>query len=342
MTTPQKKSALTAGTDQGAEVTSLQADIKFCSGFGQLHTNKATAKNRNPYLTLTMAELEAMVQDPQSVAKENAQWMLASALPSRVFKEQEQNGQFWALWADFDQDPKPIAVIAAWWKKQTGAYALLYSSRSATVERQKSRLIVPLAKPLSGADWLLAQECLNDALEAAGFMPDRVSERAAQLCYLPNRGEFYEYRILDDGRYFDPLTFFADQIAAKKAAIVLDEQEAKKRLKAAEANRMAFRTSGSTSAIDAFNSCHTVDEVLLKAGYTRKGSHYRHPQSESGGYSASVKDGRVFSLSSNDPLFTGGAGNGAHDAFSAWTVLFFGGDATAAAKVVYGQMRRAA
>ena len=341
--TAQKENALTAGTDQGAQKTTLQTDIKLCSGFGQFHSNEPTAKNRKPYIPVTMAEIEAMVKDPQALDKAQARWVIPSALLSRNFAEQEKNGEYWALWADFDQEPKPIADISWYWEQYTdGCNALFYSSRSATAERQKSRLIVPLAKSLTGADWLLSQECLNDALQAAGFMPDRTTERAAQLCYLPNRGEFYDAYTVTDGTHFDPLTFYAEPIAAKKAAIVLAEQEAAQRIKAAEANRLAFRASGSTSAIEAFNTCHSVDEVLLKAGYTRKGSHYRHPQSESGGYSASVKNGRVFSLSSNDPLFTGGAGNGAHDAFSAWAVLFFGGDMTAAAKVIYDQMREAA
>ena len=339
MMSDQKKNALTAGTDQGAQKTTLQADIKFCSGFGQRHTNKYGRSLD----VITYRQILAMAENPQAVDKAQAQWVIPSTLLSRTFEEQEQNGQFWALWADFDQDPRPIKdVVAFWIEYADGCFALFYSSRSATADRQKSRMVIPLAKQLSGADWLLAQECLNDALQTAGFMPDRTTERAAQLCYLPNRGEFYEYAVRDDGRYFEPLTFFAEPIAAKKAAIVLADQEAAQRIKAAEANRLAFHASGSTSAIDAFNACHSVDEVLLKAGYARKGNHYRHPHSESGGYSASVKNSRVFSLSSNDPLFTGGAGNGAHDAFSAWAVLFFGGDMTAAAKAVYDMMRRAA
>lgn len=328
----------------GAEAlkTTLHSDIKFCSGFGQFHSNEPTAKNRKPYPGVTMAELVGMVKNPQAVAKAQGQWWIPSALLSRSHAGQEQNGQFWALWADFDQEPKPVAEVSRYFEKLTDKrFALFYSSRSATSKRQKSRLIVPLSMPLSGGEWMLAQECLNDALEAASFIPDRASERAGQLCYLPNRGEFYEYTI-NDGKHFDPLTFFADQIAAKKAAIVLAEQDVERRIKAAEANRLAFHASGSTSAVDAFNTCHSVDEVLLKAGYTRKGNHYRHPHSESGSYSASVKNGRVFSLSPNDPLYTGGAGNGAHDAFSAWAVLYFGGDMTAAAKQVHDMMRRAA
>ena len=338
--TAQKENALLTANQQGAQKHTLQSDIKFCSGFGQFHSNEPTAKIRKPYATMTMAEIEAMVKDPQAVDKAQAQWLIPSTLLSRNFAEQEQKGQFWALWADFDKDPKPIADISWNWEKFTeGCNALFYSSRSATADRQKSRLIVPLEKPLTGGEWILATECLNDALELARFAPDRISERAAQLCYLPNRGAFYNAYTVTDGQYFDPLTFFADQIAAKKSAIVVAECEAEDRRKAAEANRLAFNASGGTSAKDVFNKCHSVDEVLLKAGYTCKGSHYRHPQSESGGYSASVKNGRVYTLSQNDPLYTG---TGAHDAFSAWSVLFFGGDQSAAAKVVYDQMRRSA
>lgn len=326
----------------GAEAQSktLQADIKFCSGFGQLHTNKATSKNRKPYLTLTMAELEAMVKDPQSVEKENAQWMLASALPSRVFKEQEQNGQFWALWADFDQDPKPISEIASWWKNQIGAYALLYSSRSATPERQKSRLIVPLAQPLPFNEWEFAAIALNDDLERNGFTPDRTSERAAQLCYLPNRGDFYEFQIVKS-KSLDAAHYFALEIDSLKQMRERERLEAENRRRTAALSRERFIASGKRSAVTAFNECHSIEDVLEKAGYEARGSRYRHPQSESGSHSASVKDGRVFSLSPNDPLYTGGAGNGAHDAFSAWAVLFFGGDMTAAAAQVHELMRRA-
>ena len=326
----------------GAEASknTLQADIKLCSGFGQFHSNELTAKIRKPYVSTTMAELIAMVKNPQSVPKANAQWAIWSTLHSRSFAEQEQNGQFWALWADFDQDPRPIKdIIAFWIEYATGCFALFYSSRSATAEKQKSHMVVVLPEPLSGSDWVLAQECLNDALDAAGFIPDRPTEGAAQLCYLPNRGDFYEYRILDNGQYFDPLTFFADQIAAKKSAIDVAKREAEDRRKAAEANRLAFNVSGSSSAIAAFNACHSVDDVLIKAGYAKRGNSYRHPQSESGSYSASVKNGRVYSLSQNDPLYTG---TGAHDAFSAWVVLFFGGDQSAAARFVYQEMRRSA
>ena len=308
----------------------------FCSGYGQRHTDKYG----KPLAVITWSEITAMVLNPQEVDKTQARWFIPSNLQTRNHAEQEQKGQFWALWADFDDTPKPIADVSLFWERLTDSCdAIFYSSKSAAIDRQKSRLIAPLANPLSGSDWMLAAECLNDALEAAGFIPDRASQRTGQLCYLPNRGAFYDGYTLTDGNYFDPLTFFADQIKEKKAAIVAAEAALEQSRKAAEANRNRFSVSGGTSAVDAFNACHDVADVLLKAGYKQRGNHFRHPHSESGSYSASIRNGRVYSLSPNDPLFTT---EGAHDAFSAWAVLFFGGDMTAAAQAVYALLRRAA
>lgn len=87
---------------------------------------------------------------------------------------------------------------------------------------------------------------------------------------------------------------------------------------------------GKASVIDAFNATFPVEQVLLANGYDSNGQAFRHPESQSGSYSAGVKDGRVNALSPRDPLFTGG--EGAHSAFSAFVVLRFGGDKKAAAE----------
>lgn len=333
MTSPPKEKA-PAPTE--ALKTTLQADIKFCSGLGQFHTDK-----RGRALdSITWPEIVALMIAPQNVDKAQGRWLIPSTLPTRNFAEQEARGTFWALWADFDHEPKPLAEIVGFWEPLTqGKNALFYTSKSATPDRPRSRLIVPLAKPLTGDEWMLAAECLNDLFDGAGFNTDRASERPAQLCYLPNRGIFYDAFTLTDGESLDALVFFAEGLTQKRAAIVEGETEALKRRQAAEANRLTFQASGNTSAVDAFNACHDVVEVLLKAGYSQRGTHFRHPQSESGSYSASVKNGRVYSLSPNDPLHTKA---GAHDAFSAWAVLCFGGDMSAAAKAVYAMLRRAA
>lgn len=336
MTTTKEKAPL-AGE---AQSKTLDDDIKLCSGFGQYHTNEADTENPNkrlvPYAAITLSEIEAMAENPQAVDKAKGQWFIPSSLASRSSAAQEANGKYWALWCDFDKNPPPISELAAYWAKVSGAKAIHYSSRSATESTPKSRLIVPLAYPLDADDWTLAAECLNDLFEQSGYTPDRVSERIVQLCYLPNKGAFYEWH-KHEGKLFDPLTFFADAIQVKRQAIEQELIEAEERRKVAEINRANFKASESTSAVDAFNALHTIEDVLLKAGYSRKGARFRHPQSESGGYSVSIKNGRAYSHSTSDPLHTTA---GAHDAFSAWAVLFFGNDQSEAAKVVYAQMRR--
>lgn len=308
------------------------------SGRGKFHTNSPEAKNPKPLDLITWADIVAMVDDPQHVAKDNAQWLIASTLPSRKFSDQEERGEYWLLWADLDKEPPSLdRVVDVLTLEIVGAADFeVFSSRSATVDCPKARILIPLDQPLRGADWVLAQEVLNDELQAAGITPDRVSEGAAQVCYLPNVGAHFEKASQRDGIRFRPLESWADKIESKRQALVEKAREVEVARKAA-AERKAARaalpsTVGRPSLIEAFCEAYSVADILLQAGYRQRGDTFCHPGSESGSYSASVKDGRVHSLSTNDPLYTDGGGVGAHDAFSAFEVLMHGGNRTAALK----------
>lgn len=310
---------------------------RFCSGFGQFHTNepdpKTPHKRLTPYVPISMAEIRALVDNPQQVAKSAALWMIPSTLLTRNFGKQEKQGQFHLLWADLDENTLPLSDVSDVLGNIIGdADFEMYLSSSATPERQKARILLPLARPLTGVDYMIAAEVLNDKLEAAGIVPDRATERAAQLCYLPNRGEHYDALCKRDGVLLDPLTTWAEAIEAKRQAIRASAELRKRGIEAAEANRQQRLAGGFKSAIEAFNAVYLVDELLLLQGYDQRGDSFRHPASESGSYSASVKDGRVHSLSSNDPLYTGGNGGGAHDAFGVFCTLWHGGDRDAALK----------
>lgn len=180
-----------AQRELGAHETTLQTDIKLCSGFGQYHTNEADPAKPNkrltPYAAIGLDEIWYIAENPQAVDKPVSQWTLASTLLSRSSAKQEAHGEYWALWCDFDKSPRPIPEIAAFWAKVSGAKAVHYSSRSAKPDCQKSRFLTFTPYPLSAEEWALAAECLNDLFEQAGFIPDRVSERLVQLCYLPNQ-----------------------------------------------------------------------------------------------------------------------------------------------------------
>lgn len=316
-----------------------QADSKplFCSGYGQFHTNEPGKNNPKPYVQISLKEIRQLVEQPLRVDKSEAQWLIASTLPSRTFKDQEENGEFWLLWVDIDHNHKGIHEIARIVESLISYCDYeIYTSKSATHCNQKCRVLIPLGNPLLGGEWVICQEILNDKLQEKDITPDRASERAAQLCYLPNRGEFYDSKCKRDGKSFDPKLEWAEEIRNKREVIKRKAEELEKRNEEAKSKREAFKSYSDTqpypNLIDAFKACYTVHDILLQAGYAQKGNTFRHPNSESGSFSASVKDDRVHSLSRNDPLYTNGDSVGAHDAFSAFTILFNGGNHNAALK----------
>ena len=312
---------------------------KFCSGFGQYHTNEPNAKKPKkkltPYIGITLEDIRALVDHPQQVEKKSAQWMIPSTLMSRTFKKQEEDGQFLCLWADIDKDAPPLNKLA----KIHSEYAYeIYTSRSATSENPKCRLLLPLSRSLSGADWMLCQEILNDDLAANNITPDRATERAGQLCYLPNRGEYYDSHSNRDNNLLDPLYDWGDEIEKRRQALVDKTQELQRLRDAAVKRRKGLVASGELTLIEAFNQSYSVPELLLEKDYDQRGNTFRHPGSASGSYSASVKEDakgvlRVHSLSSSDPLYTEGGGVGAHDAFSVFTVLHADGEINKALKL---------
>lgn len=161
------------------------------SGLGKFYSNKNGDK---PYLRVILADVRKMVDNPPSVDKDQAQWLIPSTLDARVHAEQEACGEFWMLWADVDWKalaPKPMSDVASVVRGLIGADVEIYASRSATVDRQKCRVLIPLNEPLCGADWIMSQRVLNLLLAESGIEPDCASEGAGQLLYLPNRGEWY-------------------------------------------------------------------------------------------------------------------------------------------------------
>jgi hypothetical protein len=306
----------------------------FCSGYGQFHTDEPGKENRIPYLLITLEEIRRLVDNPQQEDKSLAQWLIPSPLLSRSFQEQEANGEYGIVWADIDQNAIGIHGIAGIIEFLFPGYDYeIYTSRSATQDNQRCRILILLNKPLSGSNWVICQQILNDKLQDNGITPDRASERPAQLCYLPNRGEYYDSKSKRNGTFFDPSLEWADEIKNKQDEITLKAAELERLSNEAKLRRETLKSNSGTSSPDligAFNQTHTVQDILLQAGYDQKGNNFRHPKSESGSFSANVKDDKVHSLSSNDPLYTNGGGIGAHDAFSAFTVLFHAGNRNAA------------
>lgn len=308
--------------------------MNMVSGFGQFHTNEADpnkpGKKLTPYLAIGWSDIFSMVDQPQSVDKAQAQWLMPSTLPRRNSKDQEDNGQFLCIWGDLDDKPPTMPDLAATMEKMTGGSDYeIYNTRSATPENQKARILIPLKTPLSGSDFILVQQVLNDQLEALDIKPDRAAERPAQLCYLPNKGSFYGSRSRRDGTLFDPLQTWAGMITGKRDKLEADHLAIEAAKIAATERRAAMKLSDAPDLISAFNQAYTPHEWMTTASYDQRGDSFRHPNSETGNYSASVRPDangvlRVNTLSSADPLYT--AGHGGHDAFGVFTILMHGGD----------------
>ena len=318
-------------------------NAKMVSGIGQHHTNDVDpdnpTKQLTPYGFITWSEILTMAKNPPKVDKSQGRWFIPSTFASRTFKEQEVHGEYWVLCFDFDENTEfSLEDIAAWFDDviDQDIELLAYYSRSATPEKLKCRVLIPLAVGLSYRDYKAVLTLLNNALDGLGLKPDRALERAAQLVYLPNKGEHYDYACYGNSDlFFNPLSTMAkeldDYFKAESAKIEAARIEREAKKEQARIKRDSIFVGQYSRPIDAFNATYTVDEILAHAGYAFDGKHsYRHPNSESGSYSASVRDGRVYASSANDALYTADTSNGAHDTFSAFCTLLHGGDKSAA------------
>jgi hypothetical protein len=267
------------GTTQGNYNTVVQ---NLCSGYGQYHTPNADKKNPRPLITCTLADIEQMLATPNSVAKKSAQWFIPSTLLSRTFAAQYDDGEFWALWADIDElDGLTFADLVLVAEKIIPGDFMAYTSPSATEEKQKARLIVPLSCAVSGVEWKALQKILNDKLQAAGITPDRKSEGPGQICYLPNRGDFYAYHheqltgpVLSDS--------WADELAEEAQRQAQEEREQLAEAKGATSKPRPAATGEQAGIIDKVCQQYDLDGELQLRGYKRAGSRYRSPESTSG------------------------------------------------------------
>ncbi|MBC2710885.1 MAG: hypothetical protein HGJ94_07780 [Desulfosarcina sp.] len=252
----------------------------LCSGYGQWHSPK-NKKNPRDYVGITLSKIEAMMADPRSAEKQDAQWVIFSTLPSRVHAEQRKQGRFHALWADIDETGGITfdEII----ERANGCLLeyLAYTSRSATKEKQKARIIVPLAVPVSGEHFVMLQKILNDKLQLEGIAPDRATERAGQVCYLPNKGEYYRHHAEMFGGPMHP-SAWGDEITKEQQHCEAAKMAAQERREQARAKATRRMQSGCKSPIDAYNSEYDLPSALDWHGYSRRGNRWLSPNSQSG------------------------------------------------------------
>ena len=325
--------------------------IKLCSGFGV-----KTIKGKKPTLTIVWTDVQRLVDKPTELPKDQAQWLIPSSYFSRLHKEQEQHGNYWLCAFDFDKNPPQIPELAKITREILEEQCFsccdfeLYNTNSATLDNPKSRLFIPLTESLNFKEWLLLQQVIATKFEQRGIVKDGSLERAGQVSFLPNgkvgkdvtkEDKVTGTHIVIGKRIYSSASernsgalnpeLFREEMNALSDDLQRQEDELKAEKDKALATRSMIKkpvNRDKEKLFDAFNECYDLASLLTANGYAQRGNRFRHPNSESGSFSASIKDRRVHTLSTSDPLYTGG--KGAHDAFSAFTVLEHGGNKDAA------------
>lgn len=306
-----------------------------------------------PYRGISWAEILTRIEEPTAVEKDDAPFVIPSTYldcDGRTHAVQRERGEFWFLAIDIDTGgPSLEQVVAAVAAVTGGARASFYSSASAAPDRPKWRGLIPLAAPVTGADYADTQTALFELLKGQGIVCDCTLSRAAQPVYLPN---VPPARRGSDGR---PLFYrwhhatgpLLELVAGSRIVEARDALRATRARAAAErAARAAESAARRQARIDAtgddfdpirhFNAAHSVAACLKTYGFKQKpgSDDYRSPLSKSGSYStrdmgdhwvavsAWAKDHNVGLESQN--------GNRYGDAFSLFVAFEHGGDRRAA------------
>ena len=276
------------------------SSVPLVCGSGKFHTANPNAKHPKPYGGISLVEIEQLLKHPESVEKERGRWCIFSSHISKLSRDHEhqrQNGLYHAVWLDIDVHTEKRAIQDFLALLGVGYY-LLYSTRSSTENKQKWRVIIPLCEPVKADLFGMITGVLNDRLEQSNITPDRASERPAQVCYLPNKGDYYDYHI-NHAELFNWQVLNAE-IEAKQHKERLKLEELKRQQEHSRQHAIERMATGTESPIDAYNLSYPIEQNLAYYGYTKRGKKWLSPNSESGQAGVSVKDEKWFSSHGSD------------------------------------------
>lgn len=271
------------------------------------------------YSGITIAEIGAIVREPQAREKADAAFIIPSTYrkhDGRNHAAQRQNGEYWMLAIDVDTGSPSLTEITQAIRAAIGpAACLIYSSSSASMDERKWRALIPLAEPLTGEEYVDAQIAIFDLMQEQGITCDPALSRAGQPIYLPNvpparrddtgQPEFYHchlergegYLVVKDSRVWAGVEFRRkqEQIAQAKAAQERERRQAERNAKRAE-------RPNDVDPVAEFNDRHTISDLLYKYGYEQHGrsNSYRSPHQSSGSYATKDFGTHWVSLSQSD------------------------------------------
>jgi hypothetical protein len=306
-----------------------------------------------PYRGISWSEILKRIDEPTAVEKTDAPFVIPSTYrdcDGRTHAVQRERGEFWFLAIDIDEgSPSLERVVEAVSAATGGARAAFYSSASAAPDRLKWRGLIPLAAPVSGADYADTQTALFDLLKRQGIVCDCTLSRSAQPVFLPNVPTGRRGR---DGR---PLFYRSHHAAGPLLELVAGSRivEARDALRATRARAAAERAARAAESaarrqarIDAggddfdpvqfFNQTNSVASCLATYGFTQKpGSNdWKSPLSKSGSFSTRDMGDHWVAVSAwakdHNVGFESQHGNRYGSAFDLFVAFEHGGDRRAA------------
>ena len=318
------------------------------------------------YEGITLKEIADMVADPQATEKAKAAFIIPSsyrAHDGRKHSAQREHGEFHYLALDIDEGSPSLVELKDAVKRATGdATALIYSSSGASDDNRKWRVLIPLLEPISGADYGDTQLALFSLMGEQGVTCDNALARVGQPIFLPNvppakRDEFgqplfYHHDLsLGDGYLDVKNSSIWGKVQFRRQRAAIAERQAAHERAVKQAERIARREASGDDLdpLAEFNARHTVEDMLLRCGYTRDGqsASYASRYQSSGSFATKCFGDYWVSLSGSDV----GAGIGAvsgeaggyawGDAFDLFCHFEHNGDMKAAVREYARELRLA-
>ena len=327
------------------------SNARFLLANGSTDTLKNKAGQQ--YNGISLKEIAERAKAPTSEEKSSAPFFIPSTYrdhDGRSHEVQRERGEYWMLAVDIDEGNIDLAQVTDALKQIIGNAAYIgYTTSSATEMSRKSRVLIPLSRPLSGADYEFTQLALFELMAERGVTCDGALARCGQPIYLPNvptarrfDGEplYYVHDVNRGKHLFDVFGSDIEALANRRKQEEAEAQrqaEIMRQRRQEERERRRLERPMDVSPVEEFNARHNIDALLERYGYTQQGrsSNWRSPMQSTGSYATRAFETHWVSLSNSDAAAGIGTSKGGFtwgDAFDLYVYFEHGGDYTKAVR----------
>lgn len=283
----------------GEEVDFQNSQI--CSGYGSKHTSNPYKNTKKEYFPINLLYLESLVKTPHDVPKNDAQWAIFSNIHNEYGRNKKyilNHAFFYCLWADIDSCELSIDQLQEKLNNEK-FYAIIYTTKSSTDDEPRYRIIIPLSHSIKTQAYLYLQNMINEIFRKYSIWVDSCNTRCNQICFLPNRGEYYDYRILnhpviDPRKFTKQINYF---IEAQKKSVppvkpyTLENTQLK-----------SFSYSQKINVLNMFKELHNLEKLMTQFGYKQIGDRWLSPLSKSGYPGVVINENQTWTSFHNSDL----------------------------------------